>query len=565
MSYLRNTRDACGRYPKKPNESEENASFDDDTSIPLQDQIDNLRAKISLKEKYNKALQEEVSETNAGAATMIADLGVQNQKYREDLQHELRAEQFAVKKALRSYRLFQLAVLEKDADSVINWLDDKIFDACKTLNEGLHRLRLMQNKLQESEMQVYYMESCPVPGTEPWERKAEEDRIALESAIENTKATRDAVKLLSNKYHEILVYLKGERGKWPHIMQSMERTLNQLRNELAGLETMLDDAIRFRDEAAEKLKLVEEEASANRKQRRGQMNKMKKSVEKALEANTAKYLLKERTPSTARVTGAQETSSLFGADSQMLQQKMQEMKVKQSQVQDYEERATKLVNIMRVPDLRYCPKRLMTVRKVAEVLKNEFALKEEMKQCLLKHKYRMQLILEYFRYTGIQREEEFSQKCHEKEDAVVEKEHEGQAKEREMHSKGSIACDLRFALVSIDELFNQGKKKVGRSKEEDIRLLMKKLLEKVKGLVENVNGLRSEFPEGSQPQRSYAPYVKMNVPSRYVRVGGLEEVEVDDDSDPDADLIDSKVPNREELKVKSDKFYQQALLRKGIR
>ncbi|ODM96079.1 hypothetical protein Ocin01_10595 [Orchesella cincta] len=561
MSYLRSSREGCGRYAKKPNESDENPSFDDDTSIPLQDQIDNLRAKISLKEKYNKALLEEVSETNAGAATMITELTELNQKLREDLQHELRAEQFAVKKALRSYRLFQLAVSEKDAEYVINWLDDKIFDACKTLNEGLHRLRIMQNKLQEAETQVIFLESCPVPGTEPWERKAEDDRIALESAIENTKATRDACKLLNNKYREILVFLKGERGKWPHMMANMERSLNQLKKELAGLEVMLDDANRFRDEAFEKMKLVEEEASANRKQRRGQMNKMKKSVEKALDANTAKYQTKDNPKERTSITGRaldHGTSSTFGqADSTMMQQKVQEMKVKQAQVLDYEERANKIVDIMRVPDLRYCPKRLKTVRKVTEVLNEELALKEEMRQ--------MQLILEHFRYTGIQEEEEFAGKCVEKEQEIAKKEDEVQHKEKERHLKGTTACDLRFSLLSVEEMFNQGKKKPLGRKQEDIRLMMKKISEKVQGLVDSVEGLRKEFPEGSQPQRSYAAYVKLNVHARLVRVGGAEEVEVDDDSDPDADLIDSKVPNREELKSRSDKFYAQALLRKGIR
>lgn len=57
MSYLRQAKTTCGRYAKRPNEKDDNVNYEDETSIPLQDQIDNLRAKISLKgdikRKYN--------------------------------------------------------------------------------------------------------------------------------------------------------------------------------------------------------------------------------------------------------------------------------------------------------------------------------------------------------------------------------------------------------------------------------------------------------------------------------------------------------------------------------
>lgn len=175
---------------------------------------------------------------------MISELIQQNKQLREDLDYEKHAEVHTVKKALRSYRLFQLAVTGKDAESVVCWLDDKIFDASKTLNEGIYLLSRMQNKIHEAEGQVRFLESCPVPGTEPWELAAEENRQMLESNIENTKANRDAASILNKKYTEILYMLRGERGKWPHIMETMEKSLSQLRHELASLEVMLEDAKR---------------------------------------------------------------------------------------------------------------------------------------------------------------------------------------------------------------------------------------------------------------------------------------------------------------------------------
>lgn len=50
MSYLRQNKSTCGRYPNRPKSSNaEEAFVDNEEDLPLQTQIDNLRAKISLK------------------------------------------------------------------------------------------------------------------------------------------------------------------------------------------------------------------------------------------------------------------------------------------------------------------------------------------------------------------------------------------------------------------------------------------------------------------------------------------------------------------------------------
>lgn len=111
--------------------------------------------------------------------------------------------------------------------------------------------------------------------------------------------------------------------------------------------------------------MTEEEASANRKQRRSQMNKMKKSVEKALEANTAKYGNPGANAgvgkSTAKARNPGDVHSTFPQSHQTLLQKFyQEIREKQVLVQEYEDRVNKLVQAMRVSDLRQCPRRLVS-------------------------------------------------------------------------------------------------------------------------------------------------------------------------------------------------------------
>ncbi len=94
------------------------------------------------------------------------------------------------------------------------------------------------------------------------------------------------------------------------------------------------------------------------------MNKMKKSVEKALDANTAKY----GNPGVGAAKSAKsrnpgEVRSAFGTSNHhqtLLQTFYQEIRAKQVLVQEYEDRVNKLVQAMRVSDLRQCPRRLVT-------------------------------------------------------------------------------------------------------------------------------------------------------------------------------------------------------------
>lgn len=139
-------------------------------------------------------------------------------------------------------------------------------------------------------------------------------------------------------------------------------------------------------------------------------------------------------------------------------------------------------------------------------------------------------------------------------------------KQNETNEDGLILSDTRYSIIGLDELLAQGKKKpTPPAKNEDLSAIMRRISDKIKTLVETVNTLKKSFKRKSKPQRSYAPYVKYNIPPRHVRVGAPEEMEVDDNSDPELDIIDSKIPSREEIKSKSERFYMQALLRRGLR
>lgn len=58
---------------------------------------------------------------------------------------------------------------------------------------------------------------------------------------------RETAFIIHSKYVHIKFQLLSERGKYTSLLKNMESGLRILKNELAGLETMLDDAIYVSD------------------------------------------------------------------------------------------------------------------------------------------------------------------------------------------------------------------------------------------------------------------------------------------------------------------------------
>lgn len=133
----------------------------------------------------------------------------------------------------------------------------------------------------------------------------------------------------------------------------------------------------------------------------------------------------------------------------------------------------------------------------------------------------------------------------------------------ETSQDGEVLVNLRFVMIGLEEMLLLGKKKHPDLYNTDLYTILDRIVDKIEVLVESLDNLRSMF--NNPPQRSYAPYVKVNymLTPRNIRCGSLEEQE-QEDSDQELDIPDSNIPNRQELKHASDKFLSQALLRRGI-
>lgn len=59
-------------------------------------------------------------------------------------------------------------------------------------------------------------------------------------------ALRDCVNILGKTYTDILTDLKDARDKWPYSVKKMELAYRELKGELGGLQSMLNDALRVK-------------------------------------------------------------------------------------------------------------------------------------------------------------------------------------------------------------------------------------------------------------------------------------------------------------------------------
>ncbi|OXA50192.1 myosin heavy chain, striated muscle [Folsomia candida] len=573
MSYLRQNKSTCGRYPNRPKSSNaEEAFVDNEEDLPLQTQIDNLRAKISLKQRYNKALLEEVTESHKGAHQMIEDLRNENELLHRDRNEAIASGTSASVKALRNHRYFMLALRGKNPAQVYEWLDDQISDQRKKLDEKLHTVTSIKLKLSDAEHMVVELEDWPFPGSTPWEQQAIQEFTKLGVAIAQRGDLKDCVSTLNIKFKEILNQLRGERDTWPYVVIKLEKSYRELRKELDDLQNMLDDAKRLKKTTYYRLMMTEKEYTENRRIRHHRIVKIRKMCELELKRNRKRFdkAATQETRSPIDLRSNKSKALLVSSAQEIDYGTLQELKEKRAAVAQFEDKARVLVEAMRVKDLRFCPKRIHTVFKLRHILQDELSQRQIALTALVKQKSNFLLIKNHLFYTGCVKLEEFDKESEERETKLLEAQRQTSDNDKGINKIGKNAVLFHSALIGLLDLLQEGKRTnvVLPSNYLD---LAKLALDKVKVLITSVVKLRSLFNPDEEPQRNYGSYVKIPV-SRYscrlgaqYSTGSDEEMSDDDDTGIQSTFGNDRVLSREEIKSKSDKVYAQGMLRQGFR
>lgn len=286
------------------------------------------------------------------------------------------------------------------------------------------------------------------------------------------------------------------------------------------------------------------------------MARMKKAVQRILEAN---QLAGSGGPKEKRLSNYEalmDRNGVMGDESDILHKKQE--------VERFQDKTRRLVEVMKVPDLTYIPVRYRTVMELGLRFEKEQRSKIELRDQLLRQQNMLNLILCHFLYTGQQEHAQFLDKKNALEKKQVKTEREVREYKRKMEQHGALVMDVRMAILAILERFEDTPIKMKkRYANAPLTTQLKIIHKKLSTLMDTVAELEEEVPESDEESNArYHPYIKhAPIPHRLIRVGTPIH---DEESDED-EFTDLKVPGREEIKAKSLRFMNQAKLKKGIR
>ncbi|CAL8125916.1 unnamed protein product [Orchesella dallaii] len=577
-------KDGIGRQVPKPENKRETDDLELlEEAVPIQQQIENLRTKITLQERYNAALKDSMEEASQSTHTIIRDMFAQVYNLRLALKEAVSREKWAVNNSLRTHRLFQLCLKKALPNRAMSWMDDMLFDNTKLLNEHIDRLAAKRRRLETSEVAVSELEKWPVPGSQPWEIKLNDKIKQIGVAQTNCQLKLECAKVLYSKYVAIREKLRhDEQFLYSPIIRNLSSQLSFQMQELKNLAQMLVDAQKFQKDAEETLVWTEKEASANRKWRRAQIAKMRREMQRIIQEEQESFRGKPKRRSSANVdpnkdpskaatdTDNKKTSiykyeSLLFADEVETQQN-ERLAMKRTEIESFNDNAALLVDIMKIPNLTHIPSRLESVLQLHKNLKLEKVSKENLKNVLIKQRDQLTQLLCIIRFTGNSQLEEYNLVIQDYQTCLRGLEAEIVANRDFLNRDASLIADLQLGVSALmTRIDGLDKKQIYIRSTEHLLNILPIFYEKLDELVQSLNELRSEFPyaweEMGFKKRNMLNQAGPTTPSKYLRVGeDWLEIEGSDDDE----FEDYKVPGRLEIKAQNAKFVEQGLLRLGI-
>ncbi len=328
---------------------------------------------------------------------------------RVNLREAINKEKFAVNNAMRTHRIFQLALKRFSPDDAIDWIDDKLFDNAKLLNDHVDRLLTKRKKLEASEVAVSLLEKWPIPGSLPWEMEIDEKMKGVQVDQSNVIMKLECAKTLCVKYKTIRGRLQDEKNMYQPILTKLNIQLSFQYSELSNLEQMLGYAQKFSKDADEMLEMTEKEASFSRKMRRAQITRMRKEMQRIVQeeqvalqgASRVQSEVRKGSPDSQRQNGP-----LFKPDSSILMldnaeaQLHERLTQKRAIIDTFNDNAAMLVDIMKIPNLTHIPKRMQDVLNLTKIMKKERNSKEMLKRNLIKQRNQLMQLLCVIQYTG---------------------------------------------------------------------------------------------------------------------------------------------------------------------
>ncbi|XP_045206562.1 outer dynein arm-docking complex subunit 3-like isoform X2 [Mercenaria mercenaria] len=286
---------------------------------PIQEQIDELKAKIALLDGDRKAYFETSQFAMKKNRESILKLRKENTELRKKLSDSLSQDQHVINKAFQEHPVERASMKNKTGRQAITVMDHKVCDTVKRLNALRHQTAMKQKKLEDLQTQYNQMQkdASEAVATDKGESADAQQMRYLENSYDKTRLKIDEATHLRRIYEDIKKKLEVEAEKFPSCLDAMECEIQATRTELKELKAMHDDAQISKEAAQSELSKHEKVVYAERKQREIELSKMKKEAEeKKIQHERIERRIAQRSSIQQDDIAGQEKQALHGEEQQ---------------------------------------------------------------------------------------------------------------------------------------------------------------------------------------------------------------------------------------------------------
>ncbi|XP_078603801.1 outer dynein arm-docking complex subunit 3-like [Branchiostoma floridae x Branchiostoma japonicum] len=245
------------------------------------DQIDQLRSKLSLKDRDRQAYYEASQRAIAKNENLVLALHAGNKEHRVALAESQNRDEEVIHKVFLERKTTRLAMLRNTAKKAIDLMDQKGCEEAKRYNAMQHQRSMCELRLRDLQTLLDSMELAGSKG--PKDIEQEQVIRQLENRIDKMRIRINTAKNIRHTYEEILHYLKEESLVFPEKLDAMELAIRAQNKELAELRSIQQDAQLSKDAAKVDLQKQEQAHFEAKRMREQTLNEKKKQVEKQKE------------------------------------------------------------------------------------------------------------------------------------------------------------------------------------------------------------------------------------------------------------------------------------------
>jgi len=286
---------------------------------PISEQIEELKAKISLLEGDRKAYFESSQYAMKKNREAISELRKETKELRQRLKDKLSQDSHVISKAFHDRPVERAALSNKSGQQAIVIFDHKVCDSMKRLNSKRHATARKQKRLEELQTEYDQMvkDSSDAVSTDKGDSQDAQVMRYLENSYDKVTMKTEEAKQVQRVYLDIKNRFEVEAQQYPCRLDAMEQDIRSTRAQLKELKAMHNDAQLSKEAAVNELRRHEETVYAERKKREVDLQKMKKEAEeKKMQHERIEKRLAQRGSVQQEELSSGEKAALTGEDQQ---------------------------------------------------------------------------------------------------------------------------------------------------------------------------------------------------------------------------------------------------------